>query len=124
MKLIDRIMAVVKKALAENDALNKGTYGNFDAWDHRQKEIEKEVAEIDKEAGKGLVVGRILSFGVADGAACYLITKVRKHDVVVEWVPMYDGYFSDAVWLSKDKRHYIVNRGKAEQNIRWTDTFR
>ena len=118
MNIKERIMTLVNRALAEKTALEKDTYGDFDAWDKRQNELEAELIAIDKAASKGLVVGRCLSFGVADGNANYIVTKVRKNDVVVEWVPIGDMYFSHAVGLNRSKTEYVVNRHTAEMFCR------
>jgi hypothetical protein len=77
-------------------------------------ELEAELSAIDKAAGKGLVIGRVLTFGVADGKANYVVTKVRKNDVAVEWVPLGDGYMFQGVGLSADKTEYILLRSIAE----------
>ena len=114
MKIKERIMTLVAKALAEKESLEKSTYDNFSAWDKRQDELYAEVESINKDAGPGLVVGRCLTFGVADGNANYLVTKVRKNDVVVEWVPLGDMWHSNVVGLNRSKTEYIVNRNTAE----------
>ena len=95
-------------------------------WESSRKvenEMETEMDAIDKAAGPGLAVGRELRFGVADGTASYIITKIRKNDVVVEWVPLCDHYFSNAVGLTADKRQYIVNRHTAERQVGFSDAF-
>ena len=134
--LLPRILALAKRA---NDAKNqsdlqfkqsmaaagKGEPYHYD-WETRQKaenEMYAEMDAIDKAAGPGLAVGRAIHFGVADGNACYIITKIRKNDVVVEWIPLCDNYFSDAVGLSADKRNYIVNRHTAERHVGFADAF-
>lgn len=120
MNIKVRIMNLVNRAQASQKALHDRTYGDFDKWIAQQDELDKELNAIDKAAGEGLAVGRVISFGVCDGVACYIVTKIRKNDVVVEWVPTGDGYFSDAVWLSPDKRNYIVQRDVAERQCRFT----
>jgi len=76
--------------------------------------MEAEMEAINKAAGPGLAVGRRLSFGVADGSADYIITKILKNVVHVEWIPMCDGYSSPAVGLSSDNKNYVVLRSTAE----------
>ncbi len=117
-------MNLVNRALAMQRQKNKGNISDFEAWDAEQEKLSKELDAIDEAAGKGLVVGRVLSYGVADSFASYIITKIRKNDVVVEWVPLYDGYFSNAVWLTPDKRHYIANRRDAEQQCERADAIK
>ncbi|HOS16670.1 MAG TPA: hypothetical protein PKX15_06660 [Bacteroidales bacterium] len=114
MKLKNRIIALAQRA-KEINSIENGYFENWEAWNKLQKEIIQEMEAIDKEAGDKLAVGRYLSFGVADGGAYYIITKIRKNDVIVEWIPIYDGYWSQAVGLSSDKKYYIVNRHTAEQ---------
>ena len=122
--LMTRIMALVARATADHKKMQDFTQPfNSKEWEKNLSEMEAELSAIDKAAGKGLAIGRCLSFGVADGSASYLITKIRKNDVVVEWVPLCDGYFSDAVGLSRDKRQYVVNRNTAERHIGLSDIF-
>ena len=119
--LLPRIMALAQKAQAAHTAMHNAPFDQRIDWAARDKaesEMEAEMFAIDKEAGPGLAVGRTLSFGVADGGAVYIITKIRKNDVVVEWIPLGDGYFSQAVGLSADKRNHVVLRSTAEQQCR------
>lgn len=117
-------MALAKRAQdsqAERD--NPDFKWDFDKLNQQWDEFCKEMAAIDKLAGPGLQVGRTLSFSVADGQACYIITKIRKNDVVVEWIPMVDSYFSDAVSLTPDQTKWVVNRLKAEQRCGFEDAW-
>lgn len=123
MNLKSRILALATGAQASHEGMGKNDKFDFDAWEKEQKAFETELDAIDKEAGPGLVVGRCLTFGVADGSATYVITKIRKNDVVVEWVPLYDGYWSQAVGLSADKRHHVVLRSTAEHQCRASEVF-
>ena len=114
--LKQRILALANRALAHHES----TIGaDFNAWEKMNAELEAELTAINEAAGKGLVVGRVLTFGVADGNASYVVTKIRKNDVVVEWVPLGDGYSSQAVGLSRDKTEYIVLRSTAEAFCRF-----
>lgn len=116
--LLERIKTLGEKARAIHENPDSFKDG-FAKWEAGQKALETELIAIDKEAGKGLVVGRCLTFGVADGSATYLVTKIRKNDVVVEWVPLYDGYWSQAVGLNRNKTEWIVNRHTAESYCRF-----
>ena len=110
-----RIVALAKRAHGRYEAKKKPDF-KYD-WEVEKKadnEMSAELEAIDQAAGKGLVPGRALCFGVADGTANYLVTAVRKRDVVVEWIPMGDNYFSMAVGLSPDKTRWVVNRHTAE----------
>ncbi len=111
--LKQRILALANRAVVHHDSLLKEET-DFEKWDTEDTELETELNAIDKAAGKGLVVGRVLTFGVADGSASYIVTKVRKNDVVVEWVPLGDGYSSPVVGLSADKTEYVILRSTAE----------
>ena len=117
--LLPRIHALAKRALAAHEAMLK-----FDSpidWNKLNKdesEMTEELIAIDKAAGPGLAIGRRLSFSVGDGSADYLITKVCKNHVVVEWIPLCDCYSSPAVGLSRNSTQYIVLRSTAEQLCR------
>lgn len=122
MTIIERIKKLATRAVAIHDDPNAFKNG-FEAWEKVQKEMETELEAINKAVGPGLIPGRCLTFGVADGSATYIVTKVRKNDVVVEWVPLYDGYFSDAVGLSRDRTQYVINRHTAEQHSRYAEAL-
>jgi len=122
--LMERIKALVARATAAHKKMSDFSQEtDWSQWTKDENEMEAELDAIDKDAGSGLCIGRCLSFGVADGSATYIVTKVRKNDVVVEWVPLCDGYFSDAVGLSRDKTQYVVNRNTAEGRCRMGDTL-
>ena len=114
--LLPRILALAARANAANEAMNKSFDTPID-WNKRRRdenEMSSEMEAINKAAGPGLAVGRKLSFGVADGGADYIITKVLKNVVHVEWIPLCDAYSSPAVGLSSDKKNYVVLRSTAE----------
>ena len=117
--LMTRILAVAKRAHAMKAEKDKPTFRvgkyDFEAINAEETKLCAEIDAINKAAGKGLAVGRSLNFGVADGTATYIVTKVRKNDVIVEWIPMGDNYFSPAVGLNAAKTQYVVLRSTAEQ---------
>ena len=113
--LMTRILAVANSARLASDARGKPQFKwDFEAINTEENKWCAEIAAINKAAGKGVAVGRSLTFAVADGTANYIITKVRKNDVVVEWIPMGDNYFSPAVGLNTAKTQYVVLRSTAE----------
>ena len=117
--LLPRIMALAHTAQAAHEAVNKPNFKwDFPAINARENEWWNEMEAINKAAGPGLAVGRTLTFGVADGNASYIITKIRKNDVVVEWIPMGDAYFAQAVGLSNDRSQHVVLRSTAEAYAR------
>ena len=114
-----RIMAVARRAhIAHADQRKPGFNCNFEKVSADETEMWDEMQAINKAAGPGLAVGRCLNFGVADGTASYIVTKIRKSDVIVEWIPMGDGYCSDAVGLNTLKTHNVILRSTAEQYCR------
>jgi len=58
------------------------------------------------------LVGKSISFNVADGYATYIIVKENKATVTVEHLDYMDGYHSPAVYMGK------VPRGLAEQYVK------
>ena len=65
---------------------------DFDA--HVRQEWEKVKAQ-SKAAGKGLKPGKLLSIPVADGEAYYVVTKVSKNAVTLEWRCFNDDGYRD-----------------------------
>lgn len=123
MTLKNRIISLAQKATAANE-IHIGDSFDWEARDKVQKEVRDEMLAIDKAAGGGMAVGRLLKFRVADGMANYIITKIRKNDVVVEWIPIHVDYWSQAVGLSADKKHYVVNRYTAEQQCQYNSNLK
>lgn len=119
MNLKQRISNLVARADAAKKVLDAAEKIDWEWLDKETNEMEAELSAIDKAAGPGLNVGRVLTFGVADGNASYIITKIRKNDVIVEWVPMGDNYWSQAVGLTSDKRNHCVLRSTAEHYCRF-----
>jgi len=70
------------------------TFGEHDPETHMSIETEydryindayKEHMKASKEAGKGLQKDKMFTVGVGDGCAFYVITKVNKKSVRIEW---------------------------------------
>lgn len=125
MNIKTRIANVVALANAVQTKFMAGVggMGGWEAFNASQTEIEKELDAIDKEVGDGLVVGRSLSFGVADGSANYIITKVRKNDVAVEYVPLMDGYTFQGVY-DNGKGELCLPRAVAERQCKMKSTLK
>lgn len=76
----------------EDIATNSGTYdvktGEWAGGDlfiqHVQAE-HKKAQERDEALGDKFAPGRLFQLGVADGYACYVVTKVNKKTCDVEW---------------------------------------
>ncbi len=117
--LLTAIMALAREAQSANEAKDSPNFKwDFKVMDAQEAKWCAEMDRINKAAGPGLAIGRTLTFGVADGNASYIITKIRKNDVVVEWIPMGDAYFSQAVGLSNDRTQHVVIRTTAEAYTR------
>jgi hypothetical protein len=54
-------------------------------YDRHILKAYKEHVRRDKEAGEGLKKDRMFSMPVADGCACYVVTKVNKKTCRIEW---------------------------------------
>lgn len=89
--MIKKRIAALAKAATKASA-DYGSGQSVEDFCVVQTALEAEYRAISRDVGQGLVVGRALSFGVGDGEACYLVTKVRKNDVVVEHIELGDGY--------------------------------
>jgi len=82
--------------------------------------LYEKVVVIDKNAGRGLRVGKILRFSVADGNALYFVTKVGKTSVSVRHIALWDQY-SFAGIVQKGGGKGSINRRIAEQSVSWDD---
>jgi hypothetical protein len=80
--------------------------------------VDEYIQKLDREAGPGLNVGRILRFSAADGYALYLVTDIQPSVVQTKHLNYADGYSSPAV--NKDG---LVFRDVAEKIIAFTDAL-
>jgi hypothetical protein len=75
-------------------------YGDWDD-DIMNKYVEEEfqkALEVSKNAGEGLQVGKLFSVGVADGSAWYVVKRVNKKTVRVQWRGFsYDRYMDQVL---------------------------
>ena len=90
-----KVRAFAKKVQASYKKLEDGVSGKpggFDAWMKEQDALEKELNEAQKALPKGLCIGKLVCFGVADGYAQYLVTKIGKRISKIEHLPFGDAY--------------------------------
>jgi len=90
-----KVKAFAEKVKASYNKLSVGlNLGGFTFadWDKEQNELEAELDEAQKLLPSGLCVGRVVHFGVADGYATYLITKLGKRISKVVHLPFGDAY--------------------------------
>jgi hypothetical protein len=81
--------------------------------------LEKKVIALSKRAGRGLQVGKLIRFGVADGYALYFVTKVGPKTVEVRHVALYDAYAFQGIILRNGKGK--VSRTIAERACGFDD---
>jgi hypothetical protein len=112
-----RIAKLVEKATSAMSDLRTGGRDGYSSFVAAQDIIFKEMSAIDKLAGEGLAVGRKLSFSVADGAAYYIVTKVRKNDVAVAHIPYADAWQWEGVYQNA-KGELVIPRPIAERQCK------
>jgi len=69
-------------------------------WMARWKNEQAALAKLERQADalpEGEVVGAVLHFPVADGSACYLVTKARP--LTVQHIPFGDAWHADPALL-------------------------
>jgi hypothetical protein len=110
-KGIKEIIAKVHRLVAETGLYRCGT----DEFKAADANLWTYVKAMEKEAGTGLNVGRVVKFGVSDGYARYIITKINKKTVKLEWLDYADRYRSGQVVDGE------CSRMEVEDNIAWAD---
>lgn len=103
-------MNEIKKKIKE--LIDLGKYEDYSKFNEHIEKQEKLFAELKVLAKKNkTLLGRILRFGVADGDAVYVITKVNKNSVSTQFIEYCDGY-SD--WhLGRGKGNLAIHQAKA-----------
>jgi len=117
MKKIN-IKAQVKELQLMADNVTNMSYN-----DPEQKvEDEKfwmKLEELNKEAiATGQLVGRHVSFAVADGAAHYIVVKVGKVFTQVEQLPIYDNWHYNGVYQGKIQTGIIKHRLNSDEAMK------
>lgn len=102
-----------------------GNYGpdGFDDEYNRYVQQEYQLAmEHSKGVGKGLKPGKLFSLGVADGNAYYIVTKVNKKTVKVEWRSFQGDRYMDQILgyggtFPKSQIEHLVIREETLQEL-------
>ena len=111
-------MKEIQDKIKELIALNADNdYEKFDERFNKQEKLFKELKSLAKK--NKTLLGRILRFGVADGDAAYVITRVNKNSVSTQFIDYVDGY-SD--WhLGRGKGNLAIHQ--AEALVKFEDIF-
>lgn len=105
----------IKSLVADIESLNdRITTLKWDEYNKIESELYNRLEEIANSSGDGFAVGKNIHFGVVDGSAQYIITKVRKNDVVVEHLPFGDAYTFSGCYLN-NKNELVIPRQVAER---------
>jgi hypothetical protein len=115
MTIKERMITICKK-IEDNSPHFNGNWGNYEEWMKIEDSLYREVAQIDKEVGKGLHVGRMIILPHADGYAYYWVWEVKPRTVQLVSLPFGDGWCSPVV---SDSGTLSVKR--AEDYLRWDD---
>ncbi len=110
---LDRINELVKECHEVWDNINFSD----DKWREKTNEFDKKVSQLDEDAGEELAPGRELKWGVADGRAHYIVTKVGKTWTELVHLPICDGYHFSGVFRNNNGK-LVVPTQIAEQNAR------
>ena len=92
---------------------------NWNEYFEAERVLEDEVNKMDKDAGKGLQIGRVLRFQVADGYAQYLIVEIKPRTVKALHLPLGDAYAN----LYAVTKTGSCKRSIAEQNVNGADAW-
>jgi len=96
---------------------NKGV--SYEDYSAKEKPIWDRLQAIDEELRpQGMVPGRLLRWGAADGEAVYLLVSIGHTTCDLKHIEYMDGYCSPAVTLSGKALREIV-----EHNLRYADSL-
>lgn len=71
-------------------------FRNDEYYKYVEDELEK-AQRLSDSLGAGIRVGKLFSLGVADGSAWYVVTKVNKTTVKIEWRGFCPDHYHDQV---------------------------
>ena len=116
-KVTQLVDAMVALGAAEDAARARGESPNYDVRMKAEDEIFDKLQAISDATGEGVQVGKLISYGVADGKSHYVIMSTGSR-VTVKHVPIGDAYRSPVV------RNNALSRGHAEDACRAVDAWR
>jgi len=95
----------------------------FSEWEKEQTALENEMMEAQKSLPMGICIGKLCRFGVADGYAMYLITKIGKRITKLEHIPFGDGYRYGGIGRDGSILTECVNPYEINQPKRFANRF-
>jgi len=93
----------------------------FEEYYKEEQAVYNRVENISKNAGPGLVPGKHLQFGVADGYAHYIVMSVRKRTVTVEHLPFGDKYHFTGCYLDEKRNELVIPTPVALSALDWEE---
>lgn len=94
-----KLLAQIKDYITQMETLNYDNFPKIQDYFAKQEELMAQIqAWSDSVTGEGVQVCKMLNFGVADGHATYIISKVNKTTVEVIHVPFCDAYQFQGVY--------------------------
>jgi hypothetical protein len=116
----ERTQRILSRAKIASATLHRKSYSEdaLDTFRSEQFTLFRELNALPKVSG--LADGRILRFSVADGYARYVVTEIRTNEVVVEHLPLDDGYIFEGVY-NNDRGELLLPRQVAERNVARAD---
>jgi len=113
-------MKEIQKKIKELVDLSNIASDNWDKIGEVMDKQEKLFEELTAMARKkNTLLGRIIKFGVADGEAVYVIDKVNKKTVRVNWIDYCDGYKQYGMY----EGHSNMNINEAKGLIHFEDVM-
>jgi hypothetical protein len=122
MRTIKPLFNQVQSILADLEKINaKIGRVPFKEYYKDEQEIYNRVEKLSENAGPGLVPGKHLQFGVADGYAHYVVMSVRKRTVTVEHLPFADKYHFTGCYLDEKRNELVIPTQVAQGALRWEE---
>lgn len=113
-KIIEKIVELLAKSAVEIDYAN--------GWDENLKKMKEQEALMNELEALAIaektVLGRTIRFPMADSYALYVVTKVNKTRVNIEWVDFCDG------WVDQRCGKFCsIDRNYVEKDIKGQDAL-
>lgn len=93
---LKKMQSVLDELWAKSPSIT-GNWDDYENWRKAENRIEEEIWAIDKAAGEGVKVGRVMRVPHADGYALYWIINVNRSHAQVQWLPLGDAWDSPMV---------------------------
>ena len=112
---LGKVQDFIDRMTAAHDS---GQQGEFRVKERKMNDLMNEIEEFDRSLGRGLKVGRLVSWPQGDGQAFYFVTGIGRRVVRLAHLPWWDNWHSPVVVDGQALRPAVERAIKGRDGLR------